>query len=224
MSDIKIDKIIRSKRRTIALEVAQDASLIIRAPEMTKLEIIQKLITKKADWIRRKQEYARTTYAKATPKEFVNGEGFLFIGENYKLHIANNQDDPLIFSKAFYLSKSVLPDARNIFLRWYRRQAYEIISERVDWYAMKSGLKYNAVKITDARKRWGSCSRKGNLNFSWRLVMAPIRVIDYVVAHELAHLRYKSHSKDFWNAVGIMVPGYEAAIKWLQVNSNSLIL
>ncbi|MBI4687875.1 MAG: M48 family metallopeptidase [Nitrospirae bacterium] len=96
------------------------------------------------------------------------------------------------------------------------------MSERVSWYSSLSGLKYNRVKISDAQKRWGSCSAKGNLNFSWRLIMSPIRVIDYVVIHELAHLEERNHSKKCWNKVKIMLPDYEQYKEWLKENKHLL--
>lgn len=224
MSDVKIDKIIRSKRRTVALQVARDATLIVRAPELTTMDIIQRIVAKKSDWIRRKQEYVRKTYAQPSVKEFVNGEGFLYLGETYRLHIVADQTEPVRFDKGFYLSLVEVDHARPIFLDWYKCEAKKVIKRRADWHARKAGFEYNQIKITDAKKRWGSCSPKGNLNFSWRLVMAPNRVIDYVVAHELAHLRHKSHSKDFWKTVAVMVPGYESAIDWLKINNDVLTI
>lgn len=224
MSKVKIDKIVRSKRRTVGLQVARDATLIVRAPELTSMEIIEKIVSKKADWILRKQEYARKAYAQPSEKEFVNGEGFLYMGETYRLHIVQDQDEPIHFDKAFYLAGSSVDCASQVLLRWYREQAREVLKRRADWYAHKAGFEYRQIQITDARKRWGSCSHKGNLNFSWRLVMAPLRVIDYVVAHELAHLKHKSHSKEFWNTVAVLVPGYEASIEWLKRNGDVLTL
>jgi len=222
MPDVKIDKIIRSKRRTVALQVARDATLIVRAPELASMEVIRGIVRKKCDWIRRKQEYVRNTYAQPSVKEFVNGEGFLYLGESYRLQKAENQSESLRFDKGFYLSSSKLDQARTVLFSWYKREAKKVISRRVEWHARKAGLEYNRIKMTDAKKRWGSCSPKANLNFSWRLVMAPIRVIDYVVAHELAHLRHRSHSNDFWGTVAVMVPGYEASIEWLKINNDVL--
>lgn len=224
MSDVKIDKIIRSKRRTVALQVARDATLIVRAPELTTMDIIQRIVAKKSDWIRRKQEYVRKMYAQPSVKEFVNGEGFLYLGETYRLHIVADQTEPVRFDKGFYLSHAELERARAVFLNWYKYEAQRVIKRRVDWHARKAGFEYNQINVTDAKKRWGSCSPKGNLNFSWRLVMAPVRVIDYVVAHELSHLRHKSHSKDFWKTVSVMVPGYESAIDWLKINNDVLTI
>jgi hypothetical protein len=111
-----------------------------------------------------------------------------------------------------------------VFKAWYRQQASRVISERVTGYAAQNGFSYQRVNITGARTRWGSCSARGSLNFTWRLVMAPIRVIDYVVVHELVHLKHKNHSKAFWDEVKRLMPEYQQQIKWLYEHGHTLRL
>ena len=153
---------------------------------------------------------------KFSPKEFVNGEGFLYLGRYYRLKIVDDQEVPLEFENGFYLSRNALPQARKVFIEWYKKMAYKKISERVRWYAQKRGFKYNKVNITNAQKRWGSSSSNRNLNFPWRLIMAPLPVIDYVVIHELVHLEEKNHTKLFWNKVKMLMPDYEKYKDWLK--------
>lgn len=222
MTEIRIDKLIRSKRRTIALEIARDATLIVRAPFRTPLDFIEKVVFKKRFWIKGKQEFVQDRCKKIAPKEFVSGEGFLYLGNMYKLELVDTSDMPIAFNNGFQISRKYLDVAKEILIGWYKAQAYQKISERVGWYSYLSGLKYNKIKITDAQRRWGSCSAKGNLNFSWRLIMAPLRVIDYVVVHELAHIEKKNHSKDFWNKLKIMMPDYEQHKDWLKENRHLL--
>ena len=224
MTEIKIAKIIRSRRRTIALEIARDAQLIVRAPFRTPLDFIEKVVFKKRFWIKEKQEFVKERCEKIVSKEFVSGEGFLYLGEIYKLEIVDASDIAIAFNNGFQISRKYLDAAKEILIAWYKEQAYQKISERAGWHSSLSGLKYNRIKISDAQRRWGSCSAKGNLNFSWRLIMAPLRVIDYVVAHELAHLEEKNHSKAFWNKVKIMLPDYEQYRKWLKENRHLLDL
>ncbi|MCS7122892.1 MAG: M48 family metallopeptidase, partial [Candidatus Micrarchaeota archaeon] len=83
-------------------------------------------------------------------------------------------------------------------------------------------FRYNRVRITNARRRWGSCSSSNNLNFSWRLIMAPLEVIDYVVVHELVHTRIKNHSKAFWRMVEAVMPDYDRQRRWLRENGHML--
>jgi len=220
--EIKIEKIIRTKRKTIALQITDNATLIIRAPFNVEDGTINRVIVKHKEWIEKKKKEIASRDPKYSPKEFVNGEGFLYLGRYYKLKIVNNQNVPLKFENGFYLSKKVLPYARDIFVKWYKKRAYEKISERVEFYSKKGGFKYNKINITNSQKRWASCSSKNNLNFSWRLVMAPINVIDYVVVHELVHLKEKNHTKNFWKKVKVLLPDYEKYKEWLKKNGHLL--
>ncbi|AEE14079.1 protein of unknown function DUF45 [Thermodesulfobium narugense DSM 14796] len=209
MLDIKIEKIIRSKRKTIALLITDDATLIVKAPFGIDEKRIWEVIRKHSNWIEKKRKEIESRDPKASKKEFVNGEGFLYLGKYYKLYIVDNQEVPLRFENAFYLTRNYLNKAKEVFIEWYKREAFKKISERVEWYARKSNLKYNKINITNAQKRWGSCSSNGNLNFSYRLIMAPISVIDYVVVHELVHLEEKNHEKNFWVKVKTLMPDYK---------------
>jgi predicted metal-dependent hydrolase len=204
------------------LEVTRDASLIVRVPKRASIKLIKEIVNKNQFWIRKKQDIARKKCQQIAPKEFVDGEGFLYFGDVYKLIITDSRNPALKFDNAFYLSREHLGNARELFIDWYKERAYKIIAERVNWYSSASGLKYNKIKITNAQKRWGSCSIKNNLNFSWRLIMAPLRVIDYLVVHELAHVEEKNHSKRFWNKVKVMLPNYVQQRKWLKDNEHIL--
>ena len=188
---MEIKKVIRSKRKTISLQVSDNAALIVRAPFKVSDEIINRVILKHSNWIEKKKKEIQARDLKFAKKEFVNGEGFLYLGDYYRLRLVEKQEIPLDFENGFYLSKDYLVDAKGIFIDWYKERAYEKISERVKWYAQKRGFKYNKINITNAQKRWGSCSCRNNINFSWRLIMAPLTVIDYVVVHELVHLDEK---------------------------------
>jgi hypothetical protein len=221
---ISIDEIIRTDRKTIALIVQRDGRLIVRAPMKTKDNTIQALIEKKTDWIKAKQEFVRATYPPYVPKEFVNGEGFWYLGKIYRLQIVDEKRPALILNGNFRLASAALPKAACVFERWYREQAFQVISERVKWYAENHGYIYNQVKITSARTRWGSCSAKGTLSFAWRLVMAPVPVIDYVVVHELVHMEEKNHSKEFRGKIKLIIPDYKQRIEWLERNGHLLSL
>ena len=221
---MEIKKVIRSKRKTISLQVSDDATLIVRAPFEVSEEIINRVILKHSDWIEKKKKEMQLRDIKFSKKEFVNGEGFLYLGNYYRLRLVENQETPLNFENAFYLSKEYLAHAGEIFIDWYKEIAYEKISERVKWYAQKRGFRYNNISITNAQRRWGSCSCRNNLNFSWRLIMAPLPVVDYVVVHELVHLDEKNHSKAFWNKLKILITDYKKHQEWLKKNGHLLRL
>jgi predicted metal-dependent hydrolase len=221
---IKIEKIIRSKRKSIAMYINSDAELIVRAPFNTNEEIINKVVLKYKDRLQKTQKEVQLRNLKFNKKEFVNGERFLYLGNHYNLKLVDNREILLDFKKEFLLSKKYLSYAKNIFIIWYKRRAYEKISQRVEWYAKKNGFEYNKMNITNAQKRWGSCSHQGNLNFAWRLIMAPLPIIDSVVVHELVHLEVKNHSKAFWNKVEILDPDYKEHKDWLKNNGHLLRL
>ena len=222
--DIKIEKIFKTRRKTITLQITNDAALIVRAPFNVDDETIKRVVLKHRDWIEKKKNDIQRRDLKFSQKEFVNGEGFLFLGKYYKLIIVNKQETALQFENGFYLSREHLSNAKQVFMRWYKEKAYEKISERVEWYAQKRGFKYNKINITNAQKRWGSCSHKRNLNFTWRLIMAHLPVIDYVVVHELVHLEERNHAKSFWNKVKMLMPDYKKHKDWLKKNGYLLRL
>jgi hypothetical protein len=222
MTEIKISEIIRTKRRTIALQVCPDAALIIRAPFKASDNYINRLVERKRRWITRRQEAVKQQNRLIKDKEFVSGEGFMYLGETYKLYVEGAQCAPLVFDNAFHLAGDYQARGRQAFIKWYKEQARYKIPERASLYLSKTGLQCNKIGITNARGRWGSCSRNGNLNFTWRLIMAPLPVIDYVAAHEVAHLEHKNHSREFWNKVMALAPNYKQHRKWLRENEHLL--
>ncbi|MEA3293102.1 MAG: SprT family zinc-dependent metalloprotease [Patescibacteria group bacterium] len=222
MEKINADKIIRTRRRTIALIITPDARLIIRAPFLVSNKCIDKFIYEKRFWIKKKTDEAIRKLKKITQKKFINNENFLYIGKEYKLKIVKNSDCALKFNNGFVLSERNTYKAKQIFINWYKQMAYIKISERVKLYAEKNKIRFRKISITNAQKRWGSCSFIGNLNFSWRLIMSPLDVIDYVVVHELSHIEHKNHSKKFWNKVETMMPNYKECKVWLNENNNLL--
>jgi predicted metal-dependent hydrolase len=219
---MKINKLIRSRRKTIALVVEHDGTLTVRAPLHAARREIVGFVLKNAGWIERTRQRMSSLLVK--PKRFVDGESFLLLGSAYDLKLVPPQRPALQFENGFFLSRSAQDRAEESFVHWYKVRAYQIICAQVDEYAKQHGFSPKQVKITSAKTRWGSCSPNGTLNFTWRLVMAPIEVIDYVVVHELAHLRVKNHSKKFWKVVESILPGYNLQRKWLREHGHELTL
>ncbi len=153
----------------------------------------------------------------------------LFLGGEYEItRIVDAAARPSVkfFADRFYVT--VADDSREAFLlpliKWYRRQARDIITRRAEEFGKKLGLDYNRICIKDQKTRWGSCSSLKNLNFNWRLIMAPVKVIDYIVIHELIHLAEMNHSPKFWRLVESYCPDYKEHRKWLRENSSNLRL
>lgn len=220
---IEIDKLVRSKRRTIALIVERDGTFTVRAPLRVPQAEIDSFVQQKADWITRTREKIKSAQP-ALKKQYADGETFLFLGSLFELKLVERQKPALQFNGGFTLDQSAWERGEAYFIRWYKERAFEVISERVREYSQRHGFTPGQVKISSAKTRWGSCSSTGTLNFTWRLVMAPLEVIDYVVAHELAHLRVKNHSRKFWKLVETICPDYKRHRKWLRVNGERLSL
>jgi predicted metal-dependent hydrolase len=180
--NIKIDKLIRSRRRTIGLQITSDARLIVRAPVFVSEDHIHRLISRKGSWIKAKQDYFKERQNKVPARNLLPGEAFLL-----------------------------------------KAQALEYITLRVEYYAQMAGVKYKSIRINNAKTRWGSCGYKDTLNFTWRLMMAPARVVDYVIVHELMHLKQKNHSHQYWAEVEKMMPDYKQDERWLKQNGHLLV-
>lgn len=219
---IKIDQIIRSKRKSIGLEITPEASLIVRAPHLTSLKTIQKIIDAKSRWIENKKQLLQKKITRYQPKKFIPGEQFLYLGNTYFLEIGSFYKAPFCLEESFKLSKRYAQNAEAVITSWYKRKASQKFGERARFFYALTGLKYAQIKVNSAQTRWGSCSYSGNLNFSWRLIMAPEAVIDYVVVHELVHLEEKNHSRQFWQKVQKILPEYAEHRKWLKENGYLL--
>lgn len=220
---IPIDKLIRTRRKTLALIVERDGTLTVRAPLKLEQERIEAFIAEKDAWIRKKKLIASKLPPIAKAKKYVEGEEFLYLGKSYLLVLVSRQEEPLLLEKEqFSLKKSRVRSGKALFTAWYKARALEVITERAEGYAHRHGFKYSSVKIGSARTRWGSCSGKDSLNFTWRLILAPEEIVDYVIIHELAHTRQKNHSPKFWAEVEALDPHYKEHRRWLKRNGGLL--
>ena len=220
---MNIDKLVRARRRTIALIIERDGSLTVRAPKRATLKDIERFIQEKLGWILRSRQKLKAV-VEVPKKQYADGERFLFLGGEYELRLVPPQRPALKFDGGFRLETSAQPRGESAFVRWYKEQALQVFSERVNHYAALHGFTPKQVKVNSAKTRWGSCSANGTLNFTWRLVMAPLEVIDYVVLHELAHLKIKNHSPRFWALVESICPDFKRHRKWLRDNGEKLNL
>jgi len=206
---VVVDQLIRSRRKTLSLQIKSDGSLVVRAPMRYDITRINNFITEKNKWIITKQLEMKNRLnlrnEMLMKQELSRNEGILFLGEKIKIPFENPQNKTEI-------------------ILWYKVEALKYITPRLDNFANQLGKKYSKIKITSARKRWGSCSGRGNINFSWRLIMAPQETVNYVIAHEAAHLLHKNHSARFWNCVAQMLPDYKIHHFWLRKNGFLLDL
>lgn len=219
---IEINKLVRSKRKTLSLIVETDGTLTVRAPLRMKETDIRHFIKEKIGWIKRKQARAREDARSA--RQYVDGEMFLYLGVEVPLRLVPDQKPALVIDKVFKLTESAQPQAESVFEAWYKKQARMVLRERIAFFARSHNFKPGKLRISSARTRWGSCSPKGTMSFTWRLVMAPPDVIDYVVVHELCHLKEMNHSKAFWAQVEAIIPDYKCRRAWLKNHGKYLKL
>lgn len=215
--------LLRSDRRTMAIEIKSDGAVVVRAPRRVQPALISDFIKRHTDWIVRKQtEIARRPRPEV--KSFIEGEDFLFLGKTCSLHFTEANATNAGFDGRILLPRAKEAQAREIIEGWYRVQARNTISQNIERRISDMGCRPNGVRITGARRRWGSCGTQGSLNFNWRLVMAPPEIIDYIVVHEMAHLKFRGHGRDFWQFLEQFVPRYREMRKWLRDNSARMAI
>jgi hypothetical protein len=220
----EIDEIIRSKRHSFSLEVKPDGRLIVRAPEAATDKQVKAIVAQKTAWIVQTRSKVAKRFPTARPKTFTPGDIFWYLGKQYPLRLTARKRPPLELDSVFLLSRSAQDRAKAVFIQWYREETRQITHSLIDKYVKQYGFKVNQITITSARTRWGSCSGRNNLNFTYRLSMAPLHVIEYVVVHELSHLKERNHSSAFWQEVNKIWPNYQQDRKWLKQNGALLTL
>ncbi|MBM7559715.1 M48 family metallopeptidase [Marinitoga litoralis] len=217
--------IIKSKRKTLSIIIEDNGNVIVRAPKFLSDYEIKKFVFDKSDWIISKLLNIKTI----EEKKYIDGEKFLYLGKNYKLITIEGNYDVGILNDYIYISlkKDFFKNIelkKEMILKWYKKEAKRIIFERLEYYSKIMNLKYGKVYIRDQKTRWGSCSGKNNLSFNFRIIMAPIRKLDYIIIHELAHIVYKNHKKEFWNYVAKYCDDYLESRKWFRENGYKLSL
>lgn len=212
-----------SNRKTLSIYIERDGQISVLAPQDFTHEKIEEVLEQKRAWIYKSLAEWEDLNATRVKREYVNGEGFLYLGRTYRLQLVAEQDKPLILKNGYFnLRGQALPKAEEVFKEFYRQKGNKKLRERVSLYENKLGVKAHEVRILELKNRWASCSEKGNLNFHWKCMMAPLTVLDYVIVHELVHLLYKNHTTAFWNEVDKLIPDYQERKQWLKVNGAGM--
>jgi len=211
--------IVRSaRRRKLTISVERDRRIVVHAPEKTSEEKIRQVVDSKRQWLYEKVHHVQKYAEPAHPpgKELVNGESALYLGRNYRIAIMDTPSGQIEFLRQFLIPPQLVKQNGKALADWYVGRAKLKILPRVRYCASQLGVEYGKADITDSQFRWGSCSVNNNLSFNWRLVKAPMSVVDYVVIHELAHLIEANHTPRFWNIVRAQHPTTDKARAWLK--------
>jgi predicted metal-dependent hydrolase len=199
---MKIDySVIYSNRKTMSVVIDRDRSVVVRVLHNTSEELIAKEINKLLRTISKKINHAQKFPLESQTKEFVSGESLLYLGKHYQLNVVNDFFDGIIFDGKFVISKQNQVKANKLFKDWFQQKAAEIIVPKAITVAKQIGVSFNKINIIDLKYRWGSCTPKDNIHFNWRLIKAPMNVIEYIIVHELTHFLEANHTLEFWNRV-----------------------
>lgn len=215
-------KIVRSWRKTLTLQVLPDRTIMVKAPYFTPRYAIHSFVEKNDLWIQKKLAALETVSLRAHTG-YWHGDAFLFLGKSYTLTIGE-YDGIVLRGEKFQFPRFLLFRIEKEIEQWYINQARQIIKRQVEWHAKQMNVSYISISFSDTRSKWGSCTHHNKLQFNWRVVMAPMEVVDYLVIHELTHILEKNHSARFWQIVRRMDPSYKIQNKWLKKYGDTLML
>ena len=222
-------EVVRSRRRTAALHIVGN-ELQVRVPNQVRDESIIEILQKKRPWIRRKVVQLKEVQV-PQPKEFVSGEAFPFLGQNFRLKVQEGHRVGVQLSEG-YLLTTVRPSEvgeqrkqriQQYLKSWYRSRAEERLQEKVERYSKQIGVSPKGLRVREFKSKWGSCDSRGTIAFNLNLIKAPHPIVDYVVIHELCHMIQPNHSKNFWKEVEKYDASYKEHRAWLKQRAGELI-
>lgn len=201
--------LLRSKRKTIAIHITQSGTVEVRAPYQASDAEIKKLIRDKEKWIRRHINTQLQRNQEKAGFSLNYGDTILLMGKEYPI-CAKQTKTAGYSGTCFYMPENLQPhEIKHIVIQLYKMLARNILTDKTQKYSRLMSVTPSSVKVNSAKTRWGSCSGKNSINFSWRLILAPEDAIDYVVVHELSHILEHNHSARFWAVVGSILPDYQ---------------
>lgn len=224
-------ELIKKKKKNISITVKPGGEVVVTAPYGLEDKLVQEVVYKKSKWILDKLK-AIGNIDETKEKKYENGERIKYLGSEYFLKVIEGNfesygvridGENLIVYINGELDKSKRQElTKEILKAWLKEQARIKFRERTKFYGDILKLIPNRITIKDQKTRWGSCSSRRNINYNWRLIMAPLSILDYVVVHELCHLEHMNHSKEFWNLVKEITPDYKEKREWLKNNGKEL--
>lgn len=204
------------RRRTLEIIVDRHGELIVAAPNGADRQVLIDFIQDKRVWVYSKLARRESMQSAVSPKEFVSGEGFPYLGRSYRLLVVPEQPAPVKLEHGrFKMRRQATFDGRRHMVDWYAAHAQTWLGKRVDRFAPRLEVEPHELTVRDLSYRWGSCGPNGRLSFHWRCVLLPPQIADYIVVHELVHLAAPSHGTDFWRRVERAIPDFKQRKAWL---------
>lgn len=228
--DIEYQLLRSGERKTADIVIERDGLISVRVPAHLSVEEADAVVESRRLWIYRNLAEWRDLNATRVVREWVNGEGFLYLGSSYRLLLVQEQDEPVMLKEGrFCMQRNIVEAggemaAKQAFEKYYTEKGQDRIKKRVAYFAPKVGVSPLSIEIRETGYRWGSCTSDGRLSFHWKCMMAPPKVIDYIVVHELCHLHHHDHTDAFWNEVDKVLPDYYERKVWLRANGAAFNL
>lgn len=232
-----IDYCIRNSpgKKDVTIAVDWTTGVSVVAPENIDQGQIDAVLRRKAAWILRRLAEFREIKPQSTRHEFISGEKFPYLGRQYRLKVTagdKSSNVSLTLQNGLFTAtvpKSSSPSWRQEHLRhafrdWYVSHGHSKVQQRMKLFAPRLGLTPSKVVVKDQQLRWGSCTKNATININWKILMVPMRIVDYVIVHELGHMICADHSSDFWTVVSSVMPDYDERKEWLRVNGATLVL
>ncbi|MEH7093696.1 M48 family metallopeptidase [Neobacillus vireti] len=217
---------IKYKNRTsIGITIDSYGNLEVQAPKGIPDERVLRLLEEKWELIQQKLKEMQDRLEGPQKKLYEHGESFLYLGNNYPVEIhENNQiaQDYVVFEGEklrIYVKKMENEHLKQALKRFYYKQCKALVEKSINSYQSHFKTKPRSIRITDSKTTWGTCDSRQQLTFNWRLAMAPLEVIDYVVVHEMCHMVHLNHDRSFWRLVGKIMPDYKEKENWLSVSN-----
>jgi len=216
-------KIVYKKRKTIGIYFDEYGQIELRVPKDISLALIRELLESKWDWIIQKQLDLKEQALGSKVRIYENGEQYLYMGKSYPIHIIEESDlvkDYIRFDKehaiiVITVKTNEEKHIKALIRRYYYKVTKSIVEERIRFFQKDFKVKPRNISISNNEKTWGTCNGSRELTFNWRLAMAPLEVIDYIIIHEMCHMVHLNHDRSFWRLVGKYIPNYEEHQSWL---------
>lgn len=194
----------KKKVKNVTLKVKRDGSIHLTVPEAATDDYIERVIDNKQDWIESQLKHFNENYEKPKEKEMVSGESFRYLGKSYRLKIVQSNKEYVRLYRGYIeihvKNKNNTAKKQELLKKWYQEKAKKKFAELVHEYEQIVKEEVNNIRVITMQTRWGSCNvESGNINLNLELIKKPRYCIEYVILHELAHLKYPNHSKQFWD-------------------------
>ena len=217
-------------RNSISVSVHPDGIVTVDAPKGTRKSRIAEAVQANSVWILNQQEHFRRLMMVRT-KRFISGEAFLYLGRQYKLLVLDESNDDIpsvrlfrghieVRAPAASDQESQIALIRSMLIDWYREKALRRLENLTTRYARNLGVEVESVRVREMKRRWGSANHSGRVAYNWKIILAQKRLVEYVVAHEVCHLKYDDHSREFWRLLERAMPDYERRHLELAVNGR----